>query len=264
VTWPSLTGAVRAVRSPARADHAPEPALLVGYLIGVAVGEWLLSVSVPAAAAWFGLVTLAACLAPLAVPGGAAAAAVPVLLAIPVTRLVTLAAPTADASPPGRLVLLAGFTLVGVAVVAVQRPRTWRLLRPGPGGWAAQAPVPLVAAPLAVAVYLLAPPAPGLGAGVPLAVLATALALSVIPDELLFRGLLVPAAAGVAGPPGVWLAATAYAATFIGYGSVTVIMAAFAVGCVLGWYRERTGSAAGVLAARILLVLLVYLVLPAV
>ena len=53
------------------------------------------------------------------------------------------------------------------------------------------------------------------------------------------------------------LAAAVYAATFLGYASVPVIAAASATGVALGWLRRRTGSAIGVIAARVVLVVLV-------
>ncbi|HET8657800.1 MAG TPA: CPBP family glutamic-type intramembrane protease [Micromonosporaceae bacterium] len=287
MTWPSTAPALAGGRrggltarppagDPARPDepaHPDEPAqvvppsLLVGYLCALALAEWLLTVSVPVAAACFGLLASAVCLAlPLMPgdrdPGGRGAALLLVLAAVPVVRLITVAAPTADLAPLARLVVLAGFTLVAVVVAARGSPPQWRLLRPGPHGWAAQATLPLVAAPLALLVYPLAPPAAQLRDTVPTLLLAAGLALAVVPEELLFRGLFVPAATGVAGTAGVPLAAAAYAATFIGYGSAQMIVAALAVGWVLGWYRQRTGSALGVVGARVLLVLLVYLVLP--
>lgn len=271
MTWHSAVGVRHSPwRGPLTPIWAVPPPLLVGYLGALALTEWLLTVSVPAAAGCFGLLALAACAAlpflpgDRAAPAGRGAALLAVLATIPVVRLITVAAPTADLTPLGRLAVLAAFSLVAVGAAARASAPGERLLRPGAGGWAAQAAVPLVAAPLALLVYPLAPPAPQLRAGVPAFVLAAALALAVIPDELLFRGLLVPAASGVVGPAGVPLAAAAYAATFIGYGSAGMILAAFAVGWTLGWYRQRTGSALGVIGARILLVLLVYLVLPAV
>ncbi|HZN19515.1 MAG TPA: CPBP family intramembrane glutamic endopeptidase [Micromonosporaceae bacterium] len=289
MTWPSagpalaggrrggLTGRLRrggtvgSPDGPARPDElAPAfpPSLLVGYLCALALSEWLLTVSVPAAAACFGLLASTVCLALPLLPGDRdpddRGAALPlVLAAVPVVRLITVAAPTADLAPLARLVVLAAFTLVAVCVAARGSPPQWRLLRPGPHGWAAQATLPLVAAPLALLVYPLAPPAAQLRDTAPALVLGVGLALAVVPEELLFRGLLVPAATGVAGPAGVPLAAAAYAATFIGYGSARMVLAALVVGWVLGWYRQRTGSALGVVGARVLLVLLVYLVVPA-
>ncbi|HET8681667.1 MAG TPA: CPBP family glutamic-type intramembrane protease [Micromonosporaceae bacterium] len=274
MTWPSagpaLAGAPGGAALPGETARAVPPLLLVGYLCALALSEWLLSVSVPAAAVCFGLLAFTVCLALPLLPDGrdrdpdARGAALPlVLAAVPVVRLITVAAPTADLAPLARLVVLAAFTLVAVVVAARGSPPQWRLLRAGPQGWAAQAALPLVAAPLALLVYPLAPPAAQLRGTTPALVLAAGLALAVVPEELLFRGLLVPAATAVAGPAGVPLAAAAYAATFIGYGSARMIVAALAVGWVLGWYRQRTGSALGVVGARVLLVLLVYLVVPA-
>jgi membrane protease YdiL (CAAX protease family) len=271
-------------------ERAAEPpltvavSLLVAYLGALALAEWVLTASVPAAAGCFGLLAIAACFAPFldpfyppASPGAAAqqrrgAALLPVLVAMPVARLIVLATPTADIGPLSRLGLLAVPTMVAVMLAARACPPDWRLLRPsrtGPapggwrGGWPAQAAIPLVALPLGLAVYWLAPPTPPLGGHTPVVIAGAVLALAVIPDELLFRGLLVRALVDITPRAAVPLAAAAYAGTFIAYGSARVVAAAFVVGFVLGWLRRRTDCAIGVLGARVLLVWLVYLVLPA-
>jgi membrane protease YdiL (CAAX protease family) len=228
----------------------------------LAAVEFLLTASVPAAAVGYGLLALALCLAQPLVADEHGAALLPVLLAIPVLRLITLAAPGAEVTPPVRLAVLAVPAAVAVALAARDRPADWRLLRCGPGGWRIQAAIALVAVPLAVPLYLLAPSTAAPPGHLPLLVAVALLVLAVIPDEVLFRGLLVPAIAGVAGRLGVPLAAAAYAATFLGYGALSVLVAAYGLGLVLAWLRQRTGSALGVLGARILLILLIYLVLP--
>ncbi|MGN9912910.1 CPBP family intramembrane glutamic endopeptidase [Phytohabitans sp. LJ34] len=234
---------------------APAPALPVpllgGYLGGLVVAELLLTVDVPSGAAAFGALALAACLGPLLPLDRPGAMLLPVLAALPAVRLSMMAIPAADLSPVGRSAALAVPALVAVGVVAGVRPRCWRLLRRGPGGWRQQAAVALVALPLAPFAAWLAPPLPAGG----LAAVAV-LALTVVPEELLYRGLLVPALAGVVGKRAVPIAAAVYAATFLGYGSPPSVACAFAVGLLLGWLRQHTGSAAGVVGARVLLVLL--------
>jgi len=238
--------------------------LLVAYLGGLGLVELLLTVSVPAAAGGYGLVALAVCIALPHMTDQRSASLLPVLAAIPVVRLATVAAPTADFAPLARLGLLAVPTFVAVVAVAHSDTQDRHLLRPGPGGWAEQAALPLVGVPLGMLVYLLGPPTPQLRGQAPVIAVIALLVLAVIPDELLFRGLLVPAATDVAGAAGVPLAAAAYAATFVAYGSMTLLATAFVVGLVLSWFRQRTGSAVGVIGARIVVALLVYLVLPAV
>jgi hypothetical protein len=60
------------------------------------------------------------------------------------------------------------------------------------------------------------------------------------------------------------LSATVHAASFVAYGSLTVVATAFGTSYVLGWLRQRTGSVLGVVGARIVLVPLACLVLPAI
>jgi hypothetical protein len=242
---------------------APARALLVAYLGALGLAEWVLMVSVPVAAGCFGLLAVGACFSLFLPLDRRGAALLPVLLAMPVTRLIVLATPTAGVTPLNRLGLLAGLTMVAVTLAASACPRDWRLLRPWPGGWPAQAAIPLVALPLGPLVYWLAPPTPPLGGHTPVVIAGAVLALAVIPDELLFRGLLVRALGSVAPRSAVPLAAAAYACTFIAYGSPRVLAAAFVVGFALGWLRRRTDCAIGVLGARVLLVWLVYLMLPA-
>lgn len=129
-------------------------------------------------------------------------------------------------------------------------------------GVGVQAAVVLVGLPLAALVRLLAPSLGPARAQLPLLAAISLLVLAVIPDELLFRWLLVPAATGAAGGAGVPLSAAAYAATFAGYLGPAPVAVAVTVGFVLSWLRARTGATIGVVGARIALVLVIYLVLP--
>ena len=126
-------------------------------------------------------------------------------------------------------------------------------------GVGVQAAVVLVGLPLAALVRLLAPSLGPARAQLPLLAAISLLVLAVIPDELLFRWLLVPGAAGGAGVP---LSAAAHAATFAGYLGPAPVAVAVTVGFVLSWLRARTGATIGVVGARIALVLVIYLVLP--
>ncbi len=83
----------------------------------------LLTVSVPAAAGGYGLVALAVCIALPHMTDQRSASLLPVLAAIPVVRLATVAAPTADFAPLARLGLLAVPTFV--AVVGSKLPYPW-------------------------------------------------------------------------------------------------------------------------------------------
>ena len=229
---------------------------LAAYAALLAAAELLLTVSVPGAAVILALLVIALRFM-LPETGAPDAAVVPVLVAVPVVRLVTLAAPGAELPSPVRMAALAVPVLVTVLMAARERPPEWRLLRPGPGGWRVQALVALAGIPLAVPVYLLGGRSMVDPGGLPRVIAAALLVLAVIPDELLFRGLVVPAVATVTPRAAGVLATAVYAATFLGYASVPVVAAACLTGVALGWLRRRTGSAAGVIVARILLVVLV-------
>jgi hypothetical protein len=228
--------------------------VLLGYVAALAVAEALLAVSVPAAAIGLGLVALVL-LHPLGVdPDGPSAHLVPVLLAVPVVRLVLIGAPGADVPPALRAAALAVPVAVAVALAGAGRPAEWRLWRPGPSGWWAQARVALVGLPLGLVAAVLAPSTVASGAGLPPGVVAALLVVAVVPDELLHRGLFVPATVSAVGRVGVPLAAAVSASAFVGHGPLP-LLAAFVTGLSLAWLRQRTGSAVGVVAARVVLVL---------
>jgi membrane protease YdiL (CAAX protease family) len=239
--------------------------LLVGYLGALGVAESVMIVSVPASACCFALLALAACLAAVFFPlDRRLIGLLAVLAAIAVVRLIVVASPTAGLSVLFRFVALALPALVAVIAAAAACPREWRRLRVGPGSWQAQAVLLLVAVALGFVLYWVAPPAATLGGNLPVAMVGGLLALAVIPDELLFRGLLLPALASVAHRAAIPLAAATYAATFIAYLSPRAVVGAFCIGLALGWFRQRTDCLLGVVAARVVLVLTAYLVLPTV
>jgi hypothetical protein len=264
VTSPNLLQGDAATPASAgsRASHTATR-LLIGYVAILAAAELLMTISVPAAACGFALLAVAVCLASPMVSAERGAALVRVLLAIPLVRLLTVAAPGADVVPAVRLAVLAVPTALAVVLAARDLPVGWRVRRCGPSRWRAQAAVALVAVPLSVPVYLLVPPVPAASGSLPTAALVALLTLSVVPDEILFRGLLVPALSGVAARAAVPMAGAVYAATFVGYASAPVLVAACGVGFTLAWLRYRTGSMLGVVGARILLVWLVYGAAPA-
>ena len=245
---------------PARAGSLT---LLVAYTAALAAAELLLTVSVPVAAIAFALLVVALRFV-VPAPVDSDAAVLSVLVAVPVVRLITIAAPGAELPSAVRLGALAVPILLTVLLAARDRPPDWRLVRPGPGGWRVQGLVALAGVPLAIPVYLLARPAVADPGGLPPLIVVALLVVAVIPDELLFRGLLVPAFAVVASRTAVPVAAGVYAATFLGYASVgfssvPVIATAYGVGLALSWLRWRTGSAIGVIGARVILVGLVCL-----
>jgi membrane protease YdiL (CAAX protease family) len=239
--------------------------LLLAYLCVVAASELVwrpIGISVLASAAANGLLALLLCLALRATADARTAALLPPLVAISVVRLVTFAALPADVHPLLRLVVVSVPALVAVAMAARMRLRQWRLLWPRAGGWFGQVLVALLGIPLALLVVAVQPPAVQVSVGASTAVAVTVLALVALPDELLYRGLLVPASVGVAGGWGLPLSSVAYALAYLPGGSPRTVLLAFLLGMVLGWCRQWTGSVVGVVAAHGLLNVLVYLLPP--
>jgi hypothetical protein len=269
----SRSGSTEAPATAGRAGPEPPPTgtrptlgavHLAAYAAVLGLLELLLTVSVPAAAAGLGLLGFVTCLLLPAVRDDASVRLLPVLAAVPTVRLAVIAAPTADFAPVPRLALLAVPTLVAVVAAARAIPRPRRPLHPRSGGWLTQAALSSLGMPLGGLWYLVAPVGRNPVGGLTLLTSALLLAASVIPEELLHRGLLLPTCTDVAGRAGIPIAAAVYAAAFVGYGSVSVPATAFVTAVALGWCRQRTGSALGVVAARVVMVLVVYLALPAI
>jgi membrane protease YdiL (CAAX protease family) len=221
-----------------------------------------LSIAVLASAACHGVLALLLCLAPRLTADARTLALLPPLVAISTIRLIAFAALPADVHPLLRLVVVGVPALVAVAMSARLRLPEWPLLRPHKGGWRGQALVTLLGIPLAVLVWVLAPPGVQVATGASTVVAAVVLVFAALPDELLYRGLLVPAAVGVAGGWGLPLSSVAYALAYLPGGSPRTVLLAFGLGMVLGWCRQRTGSVVGVIAAHGLVNVLVYLTLP--
>jgi membrane protease YdiL (CAAX protease family) len=242
-------------------------AMLLAYLIALATVDLVGSspaISVPVAVTIHGLLALLLCVALRLVAGQSIAVLIPPLIAISVVRLLTLGALPGDVSPLTRLVVVGVPALVAVAMAARQRSPEWRLLRPHTGGWAGQLLVGLIGIPSALVVWAIAPPAVEVRGGTSTIVAATILVLfAALPEELLYRGLLVPAAAAVVGAWGIPFAAATYALAYLSGGSIATVLLAFLLGIVLGWCRWFTGSVVGAVGAHSLLNVIVYLVLPA-
>jgi membrane protease YdiL (CAAX protease family) len=242
-------------------------AMLLAYLSALTAielaGSWPL-VSVPVAAASHGVLALLVCVALRLLPGQGVAVLLPPLVATSVVRLVTLAALPGNVTPLARLMVVGVPALVAIAIAARLRAPGWRFLPPHTGGWPGQLLVTLVGIPLALILWAIAPPAVELAANTPAVVAATALIIfAALPEEMLYRGLLVPAASAAVGPWGVLLASVGYAVAYIPSGSTTTLGFAFLLGMVLGWCRQRTGSVVGVIGAHSVLNVMVYLLLPA-
>jgi membrane protease YdiL (CAAX protease family) len=250
-----------------RSGMTSRAAMLLAYLVVLTAVDLLASspaTSVPVAVTSHGLLALLLCVVLRLVADQDIAVLVPPLVAISVVRLVTLGALPGDVSPLTRLVVVGVPALVAVAMAARQRSPEWRMLRPQIGGWQGQLLVGLIGIPSAVLVWAIAPPAVEPRGRASTIVAAAVLVLfAALPEELLYRGLLVPAAAAVVGPWGIAFASATYALAYVSSGSIAIVLLAFLLGIVLGWCRWFTGSVVGVVGAHSLLNLIVYLVLPA-
>jgi membrane protease YdiL (CAAX protease family) len=257
----------QAAQSAGTADTGRAAPMLLAYLSTLAVIELAGSsplVSVPVAAASHGLLALLLCLALRVTGDQRVALLLPPLVAVSVVRLLTLAALPGDVSPLLRLVVVGVPALVAIAMAARQRSPAWWLLRPHTGGWAGQLLVALVGIPSALFIWAIAPPAVQVRGDASMMITAAVLVIfAALPEELLYRGLLVPAAADVVGGWGVPFAAAVYALAFLNGGSIRTVLLAFLLGMVLGWCRQFTGSVVGVIGAHSLVNIIVFLLLPA-
>lgn len=83
-------------------------------------------------------------------------------------------------------------------------------------------------------------------------------------EELIFRGLLLRAAAGSLGGWGLWYSSLLFAALQIGYRSPAHLVLAFVMGAIWGWVVRHTGSLVGVALAHGLANVIVFLIMPSV
>jgi membrane protease YdiL (CAAX protease family) len=251
-----------ALLTPARSTRAPVASgsfVLFAYIVALAAAEWLLSVSAPGGSVAFGCLVLALLgLAVLGRPEQPTAGVLPVLTAVTLLPLVAVAIrPAGDRSLAG----LAAVTLPTlVAVLATVRvcPREWIRLRPDSNGWAVQFGIVLSGVPLGLlAGSLLPDQVPAAGPAIGLLVLISLFAAA---QEVLFRGLLVPAIGSITGRAAVPAAAAIYGLSFVVYG-LTAALSAVVLAIIFGECRRRTGSIVGVVGAHITLVLVSILAL---
>lgn len=184
---------------------------------------------------------------------GTARDALPVLTAVPLLGLVTLALPLEGAGGVARLSAVTGCLALVVAA-------TWWLLRLSPGevglrarGWPWQIPVALLGIPLGLLAYLAVRPGPLAhgDAGSSLLIRAGAIAAVLgIAQELLFRGLLP---ATLPGGLGVVWGSLVFAAVQVGTGDTILALVLSAAGAAFGVVRHRSGTVAGVAVAHAML-----------
>lgn len=197
--------------------------------------------------------------------GRSAADVLPAIALLPLLRMLSIALPLGEVSP------LEQHALVGVPLIVgiVQAARVLRLERTELGLCVGSAPAQLLIAlsgiPLGIAAHLIAGPDEPIASTAPLSLLVALLVLallSALPEELLLRGLLQPLLGRTFGPAAVTWSAAFSTALYLGSLSAAFTVFAAAVAIGFGEAVRRTGSIAGVAAARALLVFGLLVVWP--
>lgn len=189
--------------------------------------------------------------------------AIVALAFLPVVRLVSITAPAAAASPAGQHLIVALLLLasVGWGVWGVGLP----LASLRPRSEVRQVAVVALAAPLMLIAHYVVRPA-SLSDGTrwtQLAVAAVAVCAAAVVEELIFRGFIQQAFAGLYGSAVAPLLATAvYAIAYIGVRPSLLIPYAVVIGLLFGWIVERSHSLFGVTVSHSLVNIGVLVVLP--
>jgi membrane protease YdiL (CAAX protease family) len=228
----------------------PTVAAVCAYVAAIAGTEWVAAFGSPVAAAALAGVLLVALLAHYVWSGEPALAA---LALVPLLRIASLALVTGNVVSS---CVLAGVpVLIGVVLAARALDlqgviALWQIrLR---SQWHVALGT-LVLARAAPALLTLAPVVSDRSPAEVLVAAAVVFVFAGVLEELLFRGVVQAALAGVVRGWSVPLADVLFAATYVGSGSwaYTVFMAAFGLAC--GWWVRRTGSVAGAAVAHGLL-----------
>ena len=170
----------------------------------------------------------------------------PALALLPLMRLLSLTLPVPDIAPIGWLALMAAPLLLAVVAGArlthldVTEMALARVSRDGVS-------ILMVAGsvPAGIALGWLAPSQLGPRSESPMAFAATAAILvagAVIPEELVFRGLLQPLLVDLIGRAAPVVVAVAFAATYVGARSPLVVLLMGGIGLLYGWEVMRSGS----------------------
>jgi uncharacterized protein len=190
----------------------------------------------------------------------------PALAAASLLRLLSLGVPWANVVLPVRVALVgAPLLLATILVLRLQRFPPARL-GAGSKSWWWQGLIALAGLPLSLLAFLVVQPE-RLAPGGPWVLLAFAVFLTIFggcTEELLFRGALQEAAAGIFGRTAPWVSAMAFASAYLGARSVQVVGVAGAIGLFFGLCADRTRSIAGVALAHSLVNVGVFLVWPSV
>jgi hypothetical protein len=235
----------------------------VVYLVAAIVGEVLVGSS-PVATALIDALVLVAALtqfgfaqrSPLTI-GDSAARLLPAVALLPLMRLLSLTMPV-PALPPIAWIALAGSPLL----LAVSATARLLILNVRDVGLATipRSPftlaVVLLSIPLGLLLAQVAPTQVDGSADTPLmsGLLAFALvSCSTVPEELIFRGIMQPLLTRHIGRLGILVAGLAFAATYLGSGSIQVVALMALAGVAYGSDAARTGSLWGPLVGHSLL-----------
>lgn len=198
-------------------------------------------------------------------PGSQLRRLLPALAAASLLRLLSLGVPWADVALPVRVALVgAPLLLATILVLRVQHFPPTRL-GPGSMGWWWQGLIGLAGLPLSLLSFMVVQPERLAPAAGPWALIAFAVFLVVFggcTEELLFRGALQEAAAGVFGRGALWVSTVAFGSAYLGARSVEIVGVVGAVGLFFGFCADRTKSLAGVALAHSLINIGVFLVWP--
>jgi membrane protease YdiL (CAAX protease family) len=222
------------------------------FLVAVLVGEFLINVSPAATAIIDALVVVAALTqfgwaqrSPLAI-GDTAGRLLPAVALVALMRLLSLTMPVPSLPPVMWIVLAGGPLLVAVAATArllVLNARDLGLTRRPRSVFTVS--VIVLSAPAGLLLGAVAPYNPIEGVGSPMfsgLVAAAVVSCAVIPEELVFRGILQPLLSARVGRLSVIVATLAFAATYVGSGSVVVVALLGFAGLAYGVDAARTGS----------------------
>lgn len=219
----------------------------------------------PVAVALHGLLILGAAVAYAAAAPGGARPVLLCLLLVSLEQVLALATPYPQLGPAGRATLAGAPFAVGV-VVALGNPTLRALLRtsvsPSWGGWVLQGLVALAGVPVGIVAGLQSR-LPDPGRLVPAALTAAAVVLfAVLPEEVVFRGLLDPLGFNLNRS---WLLISEvalYAGAYAVTGRVGLVLLAAVAGTAAGYFRIRSGCLAGVAAAHAVAATVAVVVLP--
>lgn len=187
------------------------------------------------------------------------------LLLVSLEQVLALATPYPKLGPATRTALAGTPFLLAVAL-ALTHPTLRRLLRtalaPSWGGWGLQGLVALTGVPVGVISARLAPlPDPG-AVGAAAVSTAAVVVFAVLPEEVVFRGLLDPLVSDLTGTRLLVSETVLYAGAYAATGEPGVVLLAAVAGTAAGYLRLRSGCLVGVAAAHAVAAVVAVGVLP--